>query len=223
MAFLKLFFVIINDFPSQVSENAVRVFVNVYDLNPVNFFLAPVGMGLHHSGVEVDGTEYSFASRGGGIFFIEPGKARGVRFSHQIEMGTLRPNSEEGDQLQQALAELQNDFRPDTYDLVTRNCNHFCEALLVKLLNKPLPGHVNRMSYVWTTANIPWLVPKSIRQSAPVGDKNLRAYQGIVPFLESILDVSRVVISESIDASSSVTGMVSTSKSLSILFEDQVE
>ena len=181
----------------------------------------PAGVGLHHSGVEVDGVEYSFASRGGGIFSIEPGKARGVRFRHQIDMGILSlNNSEEGDPIQQALDGLKNDFRPETYDLVTNNCNHFCDAFLVKLLNKPLPGHVNRMSYIWTTANIPWLVPKSIRQSAPVGDKNLRAYQGIVPFLESIVNVSKVVITEWIDACTSVTDMVSTTKSLSILLDE---
>ncbi|CAB9514762.1 Desumoylating isopeptidase 2 [Seminavis robusta] len=205
---------------STADTSGSKVYLNVYDLNPVNFFLGPVGIGLYHSGVEIDGFEYSFASRGGGIFKIEPRKARGVRFYQQIEMGSI--DEEQGiQQLQRALDELKDGFQPQKYDFVTNNCNHFCNALLVKLLGKGLPGHVNRMSYLWTTANIPWLVPKNIRRNAPVGDKNLEAYKGIIPFLRSITDVSNVVISEWIDASSSLSDVVSTTKGLSLLLDDQ--
>lgn len=41
-----------------------KVFLNVYDLAPANEFLYPVGFGFHHSGIEVLGSEYSFASGG---------------------------------------------------------------------------------------------------------------------------------------------------------------
>lgn len=207
--------------PTKAAKDEVKVFVNVYDLNPVNRFLSRLGVGLYHSGVEIDGSEYSFASKGKGIFKIAPRKAKGVRFREQIEIGTLERGREERE-LQNALDTLHDDFQPDNYDLVTRNCNHFCNELVIQLVGKPLPSHVNRMSYIWTTGNIVWLVPESLRRKAPVGDKNLKAYGGIIPFLESIFDVSAVVIGEWLNIGNSLSDIVTTSKGLSCLLEDCV-
>ena len=50
-----------------------QVKLNVYDLSPVNEFGHPVGLGVFHSGLEVDGREYTFAG-GGGIFDHDPRK-----------------------------------------------------------------------------------------------------------------------------------------------------
>ena len=35
-----------------------KVILNVYDLSPANDMLYSIGMGLHHSGVEILGKEY---------------------------------------------------------------------------------------------------------------------------------------------------------------------
>lgn len=184
-------------------------------------FLSPLGVGLYHSGVEVNGREYSFASKAGGIFNIEPRKAKGVRFREQIQIGVLEHGSE-GGELQNALDALHDNFQPEDYDLVTKNCNHFCHEFISELLDKSLPGHVNRMSYIWTTGNIVWLVPEKLRRKAPVGDRNLKAYKGVVPFLQSIFEISTVVVSEWIDVGTSVSDMVTSSKGLSVLLEDYV-
>ena len=53
------------------------VVLNIYDLSPANDYLYPIGFGLHHSGVEILGVEYSFAS-GGGIFESSPKVAPGM-------------------------------------------------------------------------------------------------------------------------------------------------
>jgi hypothetical protein len=53
--------------------------LNVYDLSPANDYLHPIGFGLHHSGVEILGTEYTFAS-GAGIFNHSPQDAPGAKF-----------------------------------------------------------------------------------------------------------------------------------------------
>lgn len=50
-----------------------KVTLNVYDLSPVNEFGHPIGLGVFHSGLEVDGREYTFAG-GGGIFDHDPRK-----------------------------------------------------------------------------------------------------------------------------------------------------
>jgi hypothetical protein len=184
-------------------------------------FISPFGLGLYHSGVEVGGWEYSFASRGAGIFKIAPKQAKGVRFCKRIEIGSLE-NGEEGGEVQEALTVLRDNFQPEDYDLVTKNCNHFCDAFLQQLLGKRLPGFVNRMACIFSTGSIAWLVPKSLRKKAPVGDKDLHAYKGFVPFLKSIVGISSVVVSEWLDVGVSIADLVSSTKGLSILLEDEI-
>lgn len=49
--------------------------LNVYDLSPVNDWGHPVGLGVFHSGIQVDDREYTFAG-GGGIFNHDPRKGK---------------------------------------------------------------------------------------------------------------------------------------------------
>ena len=65
-----------------------------YDLSPANEYLYTIGMGLHHSGVEILGREYSFAS-GGGIFDSSPKEAPGAQFREALELGTFDGGSAE--------------------------------------------------------------------------------------------------------------------------------
>ena len=44
----------------------------VYDLTPANDWLAPIGFGLHHSGVRIGGQEYTFSNDG--VFSHTPGE-----------------------------------------------------------------------------------------------------------------------------------------------------
>ena len=68
--------------------------INSYDLSPANDYLYAMGMGLHHSGVEILGREYSFAS-GGGIFDSSPKDAPGAKFRESIELGAFEGGSAE--------------------------------------------------------------------------------------------------------------------------------
>lgn len=61
-----------------------------WTLSPLTY----IGMGLHHSGVEILGREYSFAS-GGGIFDSSPKEAPGAIFRESIEMGSFDGGSSE--------------------------------------------------------------------------------------------------------------------------------
>lgn len=56
-----------NGYNGGRTRMGTKVILNVYDLSPANDCLYPVGCGLHHTGVEISGTEYSFAS-GAGVF-----------------------------------------------------------------------------------------------------------------------------------------------------------
>ena len=139
--------------------------LNIYDLSPANDYLFPVGLGLHHSGVEIDRREYSFGSGGSGIFEGAPKEVPNARFRCQVDMGSFDGGSKE---LNQALDELRSSgFGPNDYNLVRRNCNHFCQALCMKLLQKPIPGHVNRIAAIGDCCSC--LLPRNMLQDSPVG------------------------------------------------------
>lgn len=138
--------------------------MNVYDLSPANEFLWPVGFGLHHSGVEIMGTEYSFAS-GGGIFECSPKEAAGAQFRVSMELGAYDGGQAE---MRKAIADLRDDFGPDDYNLIRKNCNTFANALVYKLLGKGIPAYVNRLADIGFCCSC--LLPKSLIEHAPVGD-----------------------------------------------------
>jgi len=148
-----------------------KVFLNIYDLSPANEYLYAAGLGLHHSGVEILGTEYSFAS-GAGIFENSPGEARGAKFRERIEVGFYNGGSKE---LKQALDELRDDFGPGEYNLVLRNCNHFANGLCWKLLGIRIPGYVNRLAAIGKCCSC--LLPKDLLENAPVGDPNGKSFE----------------------------------------------
>ena len=50
-------------------------------------------------------------------------------------------------QVQQELAALQQAWQGCEYELLTRNCNHFCEALCARLQVPALPAWLNRAAY----------------------------------------------------------------------------
>ncbi len=118
---------------------ATKVLLNVYDLHPQNENLHGFGFGIYHSGVEISGTEYSFAN--GGIFEIPPKTAPGAKFREQVEIGHFEGGK---DELNHALDFLRDEFGPGDYDGFRRNCNHFSNALCWRLVHKKIPPYVNR-------------------------------------------------------------------------------
>jgi hypothetical protein len=139
------------------------VILNVYDLSPVNDYLYAMGMGLHHSGVEILGKEYSFAS-GGGVFDSTPKDAPGAKFRESIELGSFDGGQAE---LSSAISDLREEFGPDRYNLIKRNCNHFANALVWRLLRRTIPGHVNRLANIGQCCSC--LLPRKLLEESPVG------------------------------------------------------
>ena len=123
---------------------ATPVLLNVYDLSPANDFTYSFGMGVHHSGVEISGTEYTFAS-GGGVFEHTPREAPGAKYRETIHMGDYAGSSSD---LRVVVSDLRGEWGGDSYNILTRNCNSFANELCLRLLNRPLPPHVNRLAYL---------------------------------------------------------------------------
>jgi hypothetical protein len=140
------------------------VILNIYDLTPANDALWNIGFGLHHSGVEILGTEYSFAS-GGGIFESTPKEAPGATFRIALELGSFDGGQGE---VRKAISDLRDDFGPDDYNLIRKNCNHFANALTWRLLNRTIPAYVNRLADIGYCCSC--FLPRSLIEHAPVGD-----------------------------------------------------
>lgn len=153
-------------FPPCFLQVTTKVLLNVYDLSPANDYLVVVGMGLHHSGVEILGREYSYGS-GGGVFDGPPRTAPGARFRCQLDLGTFEGGM---DRLHRALDELRHGggFGPDGYNLIRRNCNHFCNALVWQLARRTIPPHVNRLANIGECCSC--LLPRQLLLGdSPVG------------------------------------------------------
>jgi len=139
-----------------------RVLINVYDLNESNEYLYGVGLGLYHSGVQVGGLEWTFASQAG-IFSTEPKYAPGARFRESIDMGVFDGSSREVDLI---LDELRKEFRGSDYNILTKNCNAFASAFVHKLVNRHPPAYINRMAEIGACFSC--LLPPSLTNHAPV-------------------------------------------------------
>eukprot|EP01088_Endostelium_zonatum_P015295 TRINITY_DN3686_c0_g1_i1.p1 TRINITY_DN3686_c0_g1~~TRINITY_DN3686_c0_g1_i1.p1 ORF type:complete len:296 (-),score=70.01 TRINITY_DN3686_c0_g1_i1:83-970(-) len=126
-----------------------KVILHVYDLNNNNW-TSSFGFGAHHTGVEVFGQEYSFAHSpsGSGVTITIPKSSvpPPAQFRESIEMGEINLTSQE---LRAIIENMGKDeFVGKNYHLTNKNCNHFSDALCMKLLNKHIPGWINRLANV---------------------------------------------------------------------------
>lgn len=137
----------------------MRVILNVYDLHTANDFVASLGLGFYHSGVEVDGREYSY-SQSGGIYDSPPRIV--PHFRGSLDMGEFVGGRSS---LSAAIDALRGRFAPNRYDMVTNNCNHFSDALTFQLLGKHAPSWINRMAQLGTC--VACLVPRRALPAPP--------------------------------------------------------
>ncbi|KAI9111106.1 hypothetical protein K1719_017981 [Acacia pycnantha] len=76
----------------QNSEKKSRamVYLNVYDLTPINNYLYLFGLGIFHSGIEVHGMEYGFGAHdypSSGVFEVEPRSCPGFIYRRSVLLG----------------------------------------------------------------------------------------------------------------------------------------
>lgn len=125
---------------------SVPVYLNVYDLTPINGYAYWLGLGIYHSGVQVHGVEYAYGAHEyptTGIFEGEPKQCPGFSFRKSILIGRTDMGPKEVRALMEKLAE---EYTGSTYHLITKNCNHFCNDACLRLTGKPIPRWVNRLA-----------------------------------------------------------------------------
>jgi deubiquitinase DESI2 len=118
-----------------------EVYINIYDLNNINICLWDFGLGIYHSGIEIDEYEYSF---GGirGIYITKPKSLIPLR--QRLLLGTTNKSINE---INKIIKDLKHDFYPERYHPTNNNCNHFTNTLSLIILNKKVPNYINRLPY----------------------------------------------------------------------------
>ncbi|GKB67401.1 deSI-like protein [Tanacetum coccineum] len=140
------------------------VYLNVYDLTPMNGYAYWAGLGIFHSGVEVHGVEYAYGAHdypSSGVFEVEPRQCPGFTFRRSILIGTtcLDPV-----QVREFMEQHAANYFGDTYHLIVKNCNHFCNDICYSLTGKQIPGWVNRLAKLGSVFSC--VLPEALRVSA---------------------------------------------------------
>jgi hypothetical protein len=137
------------EFSVEISElPEMKIYLNIYDLHPVNKILSPIGLGAYHTGVQFFDTEFAFGAHEGshtGVFESVPKKSTQGMFRESIYIGVCELGIEK---IFEVLEELKLEYVGCTYDLLNKNCNHFSEDLVRKLTTQRMPSYINRLAKV---------------------------------------------------------------------------
>jgi hypothetical protein len=131
------------------SSVPVPVTLHVYSLGTssemfaMNAVLMAIGSGAYHCGVEVYGREWSFRGsdeEGTGVFSCRPKQCSDHAWYTSVPMGSVSLSHSEVTNL---VRRMMKDWPGRKYDVLKRNCCHFCDELCVALGLGPIPR--------WTT------------------------------------------------------------------------
>ncbi|XP_052175653.1 deSI-like protein At4g17486 [Diospyros lotus] len=132
----------------KIGSGSVPVYLNVYDLTSINGYTYWLGLGVYHSGVQVHGVEYAFGAHEyptTGIFEGEPRQCDGFTFRKAVLIGWTEMGPAE---VRAVMEELAEEYKGNAYNLITKNCNHFCSDACLRLSGNPIPSWVNRLARI---------------------------------------------------------------------------
>ncbi|KAH9617868.1 hypothetical protein KSS87_007645 [Heliosperma pusillum] len=185
---------------------SIPVYLNVYDITPINGYAYWFGLGVYHSGVQVHGVEYAFGAHeypSTGIFEGEPKQCQGFMFRKAILVGWTELTVEE---VKKVMEELANVYRGNAYNLITKNCNHFCNDACIRLSDNPIPNWVNRLARIGFLCNC--VIPASVTM-ARIGHQ--RKEQKIIEGKKVKSNTSKGLLTTSSNSSSSPSSSLSPS------------
>ncbi|XP_010255243.1 PREDICTED: deSI-like protein At4g17486 [Nelumbo nucifera] len=102
--------------------------------------------GIFHSAVQVYGDEewsFGFCEQGSGVFSCPSSKNPMYTYRECIVLGNTNFSIFKVNQI---LRELSREWPGDSYDLLSKNCNHFCDEFCERLGVPKLPAWVNRFA-----------------------------------------------------------------------------
>jgi hypothetical protein len=124
----------------------MKIYLNVYDLHPLNYYLHPFGIGAYHTGIQLFDVEFAFGAHdtsNTGVYESEPKQSCSAKYRQTIYLGVSTLSIED---ILDAIEELKIEYAGCTYNLFNKNCNHFSNDLSKKLLNKGIPKYLNRLA-----------------------------------------------------------------------------
>ncbi|XP_057496239.1 deSI-like protein At4g17486 isoform X1 [Actinidia eriantha] len=124
------------------------VYLNVYDLTPMNGCFYWAGLGVFHTGMEVHGIEYAFGAHDyptSGVFAVEPRQCPVYKFRKSIFIGTTYLDPIE---VREFMEHESLKYKGDAYHLIAKNCNHFCDDICYRLTGNRIPKWVNRLAKI---------------------------------------------------------------------------
>ncbi|KAK8280861.1 hypothetical protein V6Z12_D09G203700 [Gossypium hirsutum] len=102
--------------------------------------------GIFHSAVQVYGEDewsFGFCEQGSGVFSCPSGKNPMYTYRESVVLGRTNFSIFKVNQI---LRELSREWPGSSYDLLSKNCNHFCDDFCERLGVQKLPGWVNRFA-----------------------------------------------------------------------------
>lgn len=100
----------------------------------------------------VHGVEYAFGAHEyptTGIFEGEPKQCEGFSFRKAILIGWTDVGPEE---VRGIMGDFAEEYKGNAYNLITKNCNHFCNDACIRLTGNPIPSWVNRLARIGKNA-----------------------------------------------------------------------
>ncbi|KAG2499606.1 hypothetical protein HYH03_002547 [Edaphochlamys debaryana] len=144
---------------SAAAPHALRVALNVYDVTNLgneqqNTYITRLNSitrelnlgGVFHGAVEIDGeVEYSFGycESGTGVYACRARQNSLYTYRENIPLGEAHKTKQE---LKEIISRFKRSWPGTSYDLLTRNCCHFCEELCAVLEVPPPPPWLNRFA-----------------------------------------------------------------------------
>ncbi|KAI1846614.1 hypothetical protein JX265_009082 [Neoarthrinium moseri] len=148
---------------STLSLSRTEVIINVYDLLPpgrLSSLLWNIGSSLLHTGVVINGREYAYGGHDRphttGVYWTAPRSCPpGGTFRTEILHGFTFATQAEIDTIIKSTSE---DFPGTSYNLLTKNCNHFTQTLCERLTGRRGPSWLNRAAQIGVA--LPCVVPR---------------------------------------------------------------
>mmetsp|Transcript_8240 Transcript_8240/g.9150 ORF Transcript_8240/g.9150 Transcript_8240/m.9150 type:complete len:204 (-) Transcript_8240:420-1031(-) len=163
----------------SVSSNSLRrrkksskVHLNIYTLSQAKGISNKLSNKFgfkkaYHTAVEVYGIEYSYDETRG-IYAAKPREVKNAKLKKALYMGTANMKWPE---VKNIVSELREQYDIDNYDLITRNCHHFCESLCQELVAMSIPSHLTKHRKA-AQLHKP-IIPRVLAQSTPPKGDNI--------------------------------------------------
>lgn len=158
-----------------------QVMLNVYDLTPFNSYTYWFGVGIFHSGIEVHGMEFGYGAHdfpASGVFEVEPRSCPGFVYRCSLPLGHIKMPPQV---FRKFIGDLAAEYHGDTYNLISKNCNHFTDDVAQRLTGNNIPAWVNRLAWLASGSACDCLLPENLQATTV---KQLPKYNGCSVHLE---------------------------------------